>query len=184
MNSFLKAEWKTIVGIIVFCGAIFGWFYYQELVKLQEDNTKYQFTCLHAGTGFRDFNLGTSYSQNAQALTGYKKTEDSALHLAKYESPDGTTILTFRNDKLAAIEFYPLPEHHDDACEKDFTEFSKKSGMINAPIRHDDRIDFSYNGLISVKKVKLSNESADPVQNSKEEYEDIGWIILPTSPTA
>ncbi|MBQ9395323.1 MAG: hypothetical protein IJU23_07370 [Proteobacteria bacterium] len=181
MNSFLKAEWKTIVGIIVFGGAIFGWFYYQEILKLQVEDAKYQFTCLHAGTGFRDFNLGTSYKDNAAALTNYKKTDDNLLNLTKYESPDGTTILTFRNDKLSAIEFYPLPDNHDEACKNDFTEFSKKNQMINAPIRHDDRIDFSYDGLISVKKAKIQPDSADPTKTAKEELEEIGWIILPVS---
>lgn len=184
MNSFIKAEWKTIVGIVVFGGVIFGWFYYQELLKLQDENVNYQFTCLHAGTGLKNFSLGTSYAANADALSGYQKTDDNLLDLVKYESQDHSTILTFRRDKLAAVEYYPQSDSDNEICRKDFAEFSKRNKPISEPIRYDERIDVSYDGLVLVQKVKASAASLNPLKNKKEEYEDIGWIILPPVPPA
>ena len=115
MHSFLKAEWKTILGVFVFCGSIFAWFYVQELRKAEAEAAPYQYECLRAGDGILDYRLGMTFDELSGGIKDFTRTEDAVLGVSRYARADGALALNFRNNQVVSIEYYPdktLPDSH------------------------------------------------------------------------
>ncbi len=185
MYSFLKAEWKTIVGVIIFCGLIFCWFYYQEVQKIKNAEAPYQFECIRAGKGLFDYNLGTPYSELNSKLDGFSLSEDKSLNILRYESPDHTTILNFRKNTLASIEYSPDMTQLDERCVSDRKQLANNS-PVSESIKVGNRIHSIYNGYIVVKEEveDTSNDDTSDDPNDDNEVKSttshvIGWIIIP-----
>lgn len=182
MNSFLKAEWKTIVAVTLFCGAIFGWFYYQETLNIEAEEASYEYTCIFAGEGLLSDKLGMTYDELAPKLSGFLKSEDKTIDTTSFESPDHIITYHFRQNRLASIEYYPDMNNLDEACAADFEQFKKTHSQKSAPILSQDKKTIAYEGLVIVQgKIKNTNETESSFNNDDNEVKlrDIGWIILP-----
>lgn len=182
MHSFLKAEWKTIVTVTLFCSAIFGWFYYQETLKEEVKDAPYEFTCIFAGNGLFNDKLGMSYDELAPKLSGFSQSEDKAIGTAQFESPDHVIIYHFRQNRLTSIEYYPDMEHLDDNCAADFDQIKKTKSQIAEPISYQNRTNHIYEGIVIVKEnIEQTDGSNSDLNDSSNEVksQDIGWIILP-----
>ena len=172
MHSFLKAEWKTIVGMILFCGAIFGWFYHDEIVKSQQKNAEYAMKCMVPGQSFRQYQLNTPAS--ALNLDGFVKSTDDVLHIDSYKSQDGTTILNIRDGKLTSIEYYFPTDDEEEDCHADVKYWTSRNSQVAEPLTENKRSHLIYEGLILIRDTVESPASEDEnaSDSSKETEED------------
>ncbi|MBQ9243423.1 MAG: hypothetical protein IJ165_09395 [Proteobacteria bacterium] len=174
MHSFLKAEWKTILAVILFCGAIFGWFYHDEVEKERIQNTPYTFECLRAGSGLLDYALGTPLKSIEQKLQseGFSRSQDSLLSLTRYERPDGAVALNFRDDALSAIEFYPKKTENIPSCANDIVNWKATARPVAQEIVSNDTKFIIYEGLVEMQQ-------SDPISDGSEaKFHDHGWLVL------
>lgn len=174
MHSFLKAEWKTILAVFLFCGAIFGWFYHDELEKERRENAPYVYECLRVGDGLLEYKLGTPRQALEPQLQAqnFTRTEDAPLHITRYERPDGAIALSFRDDTLAAIEFYPKKTENNPSCANDIVNLRSSIPMVASPIITDNTALIIYDGLVEIRQ-------SEPISGDKApEYHDYGWIVL------
>ena len=174
MHSFLVAEWKTIVAVIVFCGGIFAWFYHEELRREAEENAPYPYTCLGAGEHFREYLLGTPMAELQGAVAGFARTRDDGLDVDRFESPDGAYSLNFRHGRLAAIEYYPEKDGNAE-CAADAEHFKSKASTVAQAIPVGGHIDQIYDGMILVQE----RENRQTDEGEETVYRDVGWVIIP-----
>lgn len=172
MYTFLKAEWKTIVVLLIFCGGIYAWFYAEEVRKEELKNKPYTFECLRSGEGILSYKLGTSVSALQAEIQGFQRTEDAPLGLVRYERPDGAFILNFRHDILVSVEFYPEKTESIAACVSDIAKWKDTYRMIAEPIQTEDLENTIYEGMVQIQRVTKSDENTV----IKEPY---GWIAVP-----
>lgn len=173
MHSFLKAEWKTILIVFVFCGAIYGWFYHDEVVKARELDAPYVYECLRAGDGFLDYALGTPLQTLEPQLQGFTQTRDDLFDVTRYTRPDGAVVLAFRSDKLTAIEFYPKKTENNPSCTSDIVKWRASQRPIAEEIVADGRQFVIYEGLVEIKESEPVSGNDTPV------YHELGWLVLP-----
>ena len=174
MHSFLKAEWKTMLAVVVFCGAIYGWFYHAEVEKARALDAPYVFECLRAGDGFLDYKLGTPLQALEPQLQsdGFARSRDELFNVTRYARPDGAVALSFRDDKLAAIEFYPEKTENNPSCTSDIVKWRASQRPVAQEIVANDRQFVIYDGLVEIKQ-------SDPVSGEdKPTYHDFGWLVL------
>lgn len=173
MNSFLKAEWKTIVSVVVFCGAIFSWFYAKELKIEKEKNAEYVYECLVAGKSILDYKLGAELSDMGERIKDFKMTQKDGLDISRYESSDGGVILNFRKDILASVEYYPEKTQVNSKCVLDATTWKQKVAPVRQTIVSDKTAYVIYNGLTLVQE----NQSISSNVDEAPDYKDVGWIV-------
>ncbi len=173
MNSFLKAEWKTMVSVVVFCGAIFSWFYVKELKLEKEKNAEYVYECIVAGTSILDYKLGAKLSDLNDRITDFKMTKDDGLNISRYESPDGGVVLNFRKDVLSAIEYYPEKMPFNSKCVTDAATWKQKKAPVRQSIVSDKTVYVVYAGLTLVQE----NQSISSDIDKAPDYKDVGWIV-------
>lgn len=171
MHSFLKAEWKTILGVIIFCGAIFAWFYVQEMRKAEAAAAPYEYECLRAGDGILDYRLGMTFDELSDTIRDYTQTEDTVLGVSRYERSDGALALNFRDNRVVSIEFYPDKTEPDSRCISDAKIWKSTSKDVAEPIPAGNRVHIIYEGLILIQEQQPDDE--------KKEKKDIGWIVVP-----
>ena len=92
MHSFIKAEWKTILTLIILGGALYGWFYLDAIKRAEEAAAPYEYTCIRAGKGLLDYELGTPLSTLEPQLNAFQQTRDDALQVIRYSLPCITLI--------------------------------------------------------------------------------------------
>ncbi len=173
MHAFLVAEWKTIVAVFVFCGAIFLWFYVEELQREEQENAPYPYTCLGAGDHVQKYKLGTPELVLAGELAGFMESREEDLGVVRYEKPPYS--LTFRDGVLSAIGYFP-GENADATCTEDAEQWKKSASIVAEPIRVSSRVDNIYNGMIQVQERETSTgEDGEEVIT----YRDVGWIVIP-----
>lgn len=172
MYTFLKAEWKTIVTLIIFCGAIFTWFYIDEIRKEELKTKPYEYECLKSGEGLLSYQLGTHLNALQSQITDFKRTEDKPLNIVRYEQPDGAIALNFRQDILVSIEFYPQKTDEIEACASDAAEWQNTQKLIAEPIKAIQYQDFIYEGMVMVmESSSFSSENPELTLH--------GWVIVP-----
>ena len=184
MRDFFKAEWKTIVIAILFCGAIFGWFYHDEIVKSQHKTEEYVMTCLHPGQSFKDYVLNTPVQ--SLKLDGFQKTTDDVLHTEIYKSSDNSIVLNIRAGKLASIEYYFPTDYEADTCYKDTKYWTDKYSEVAESLPEGNRTHHIYQGLILIQDTVVSpqpeqetdSQNDDETEVSSTTTQNIGVIIL------
>lgn len=171
MYTFLKAEWKTITALVIFCGIIYAWFYAEEVRKEENKNKPYVFECLRAGKGILEYELGTPLDALTSKLQTFKRTEDPSLNLVRYERPDGAIALNFRFQKLASVEFYPDKTEELAACTADADQFLKTNKIAAEPIQTAEYQLMIYEGMNQILKMPdHTTQDAQP--------QPYGWIAL------
>ena len=178
MHSFLKAEWKTILALILFGGALYGWFYFDAVKKAEKAAAPYEYTCIQAGKSLMDYQLGTDLSTLEHRLGDFQSSRDEALNTVRYARNDGLIALNFRADKLASIEYWPNPDVPMPNCEADIAEFTKTHQPTSESIPANDQTWIIYKGLVAIESIpqKTSDEApSDSVISEKPAK--IGWIV-------
>jgi len=177
MRDFLVAEWKTLLFTIVFCSTIFGWFYLDEARRaLPETETVHSYTCLKPGKALADFELGLSqqaFERSAQAKNFSRLSEASPLEMASFVNADGSFRLNFVHDKLKTIEYYPTAMAPDDACHRDFIEWSRQFPQNAAPIFAEGNAYARHPGIIAVRHTDSATTPSAAATTLR------GWIVTP-----
>ncbi|MCL2325834.1 MAG: hypothetical protein FWC40_04965 [Proteobacteria bacterium] len=181
MRDFLVAEWKTLLFTIVFCSAIFGWFYFDEArhVLSTKAETAHHYTCLKPGEALAGFELGLTqqaFENGAQAKNFSRLPDESPLGMASFGNAEGSLRLNFFQDRLQTIEYYPATMAPDDACRRDFAEWARHSPQNSAPIFAEGNIYARHPGVIVVR-----HEAPDaPLSNTNAATTSLrGWIVTP-----
>jgi hypothetical protein len=183
-NDFFKAEWKTILVTILFGGAIFGWFYHDEIVKSQQKTEEYVMTCMHPGVSFKEYALNTPVQ--SLKLDGFQKTTDDVLKTEIYKNSDNSIVLNVRSGKLASVEYYFADENAEDTCYKDMKYWTEKYSEVAENLPEGDRTHHIYQGLVLIQDTIPSQQpepdtdalSEDADEAPSTTTKDVGVIIL------
>ena len=187
MHSFFKAEWKTIVAVVLFCGAIFGWFYHDEIVKSRPDPEAYTMTCMEPGHSFQNYQLNTPVS--ALNLEGFTKTTDEILHTETYKHAEGSLILNFRDGKLSSIEYYFPTDDKTEPCYADMKYWVSNHQEVAESLTENKRTHRIFEGIVLIQDTIAPPENTESSANSSssDDSEDeepstniktTGFIIL------
>ena len=180
MHSFIKAEWKTILSVFVFCGILYGWFYHKEVQKAEMAAAPYEFTCIRAGVGLLGYQLGTPLAELAPQLGDFKPTPDEALHAVRYERNDGVIALNFAADRLASVEYWPKGDASIPRCDIDSAVFTKQNAPTAGPIVANEQRWIRYDGLVAVEDNPnpTAAENEDVTEAESQKPQKIGWIVV------
>lgn len=187
MHDFLKSEWKTILIVLIFCSAIYSWFYTDETKRRQEKSKPYEYTCFMAGKGFQNYLLGDDLT--TVDLSSFERTESDAPWVQSYRRKTDGTILNFRKNKLVSIEFYPQKlDNRDHACIQDIEQWTTAQNQAAQTIERGMRKNIPYNGAIHIvsaapqaahgeAKILPSNDTnTDAAKHENAQTES--WLII------
>ncbi|MBO4350690.1 MAG: hypothetical protein J6A01_07090 [Proteobacteria bacterium] len=179
MHSFFKAEWKTILALVVFGGALYGWFYFDAVKKAEKAAAPYEYTCIQAGKALMDYHLGTDLKTLEPQLKDFQSSRDDALHTVRYTRNDGLIALNFRADKLASIEYWPNSDIPMPNCEADIAEFTKTNKPTSESIPANNQNWLIYSGLVAIESVSQKTEDELPSESAEPQTpQKIGWIVM------
>ena len=182
MHSFFKAEWKTIVAVILFCGAIFGWFYHDEIVKSRQNTEEYTMTCMVPGQSFQNYQLNTPISD--LNLEGFTKTTDEILQTESYKNAEGSLILNFRNGKLSSIEYYFPTDDKTAPCYADMKYWVSNHNEVAESLTENQRTHRIYEGFVLIQDTIESpqnTESTENTEDSEDSEEEESKTIVKTT---
>ena len=164
MLEFFRTEWKTILCVFLFCGAVFSWFYVDELEKRGEaETTTYQYTCLIPGSALLGYKLGTS--AEAFDLSDFAETADDVIHVKRYTSRDGSCILSFRDNILSSVAVRGERLEKEPDCKRDEDHFIQSSRTVSQAIPVSQHTNLIYSGVVRV----------EPDQQDGVSW----WIVVP-----
>ncbi len=179
MHSFFKAEWKTILALTLFGGALYGWFYFDAVKKAEKAAAPYEYTCIQAGKALMDYQLGTNLKTLEPQLLDFQSSRDEALNTIRYTRNDGLIALNFRAEKLSSIEYWPNPAISMPSCEADIAEFTKTHKSTSEAIAANDQNWIIYPGLVAIESTKANTNDDTSLEASNDtKPEKIGWIVM------
>lgn len=150
MLEFFRTEWKTILCVFLFCGAVFSWFYADELQKRNvEVAAPYQYTCMIPGESLLGYKLGTA--AESLDLSDFAETADDAIHVKRYTSRDGSSILSFRDNILSSIAVRGERLEKTPDCKRDEDHFMQSSKIVSQDIPVAQHTNLIYSGVVRVE---------------------------------
>lgn len=164
MLEFFRTEWKTILCVFLFCGAVFSWFYVDELKRRDETvAAPYQYSCLIPGSSLLGYKLGNP--AESFDLSDFAEAADDAIHVKRYTSRDGSCILSFRDHILSSVSVRDERLEKEPDCKRDEDHFIQSSRTVSQDIPVAQHTNLIYSGVVRV----------EPNQTDGAAW----WIVVP-----
>ena len=160
IKDFFIAEYKTIILVLLFCGGIFGWFYYSELQK-EEAKKFHPYECMEPGVRLKDYYIGKTAPQFDDSWE--QTSELPGLVTWRHQGND--IIINLKDNIIKTIEYYPA-EDDLKKCSEDFKYWRKSHSTKSASIISDNKVYTKYTGVVEVAHAGKSDDERN-----------YGWII-------